>query len=287
MGRRSVLVAGVLALLGCAPNPRDRPAAGETRSTHRYGPAAAQVAELRLPAGTALGVVVLVHGGYWRAGYDRTLEDAVAADLVDAGWAVWNLDYRAVGDGGGWPGTFDDVARGTDALAAVARASGLSLATVVAVGHSAGGTLALWLAARHRLPAGAPGGCPVVRVTAVASQAGVDDLGAGWRDFLGRGAVGDLMGGGPGDVPGRYALADPRALLPLGVPLLVVTGGDDDLVPVSQSRGFAAAARAAGDDVRLEVVAGEGHFAQLDPESGSWRSLRSWLEGLGEQAQRR
>lgn len=278
------LVAGVLGLVGCAPAPRDRPVAGERRSTHRYGPARAQVAELRLPAGTPLGVVVLVHGGYWQAGYDRTLEDAVAADLVDAGWAVWNLDYRAVGDGGGWPGTFDDVAAGTDALAAAAGARGLALGTVVAVGHSAGGTLALWLAARGRLPAGAPGGRPVVAVTAAVSQAGVDDLAAAWRDRLGRGAVGGLMGGGPDDVPDRYAVADPAALLPLGVPLLVVTGGDDDVVPVAQSRTFAAAARAAGDDVRLQVVPGEGHFAQLDPASGSWRAVRAHLDRV---AQRR
>ena len=273
------------ALLGAcsgAGAPRGVPttAPGERRQTYEYGPAAAQVAELRLPAGTARGVVVLVHGGYWQAGYDLTLQNAVAADLVGAGWAVWNLDYRAVGDGGGWPTTFTDVAAGADHLAVAARGHGLTLDRVVAVGHSAGGTLALWLAARPGLPSGAPGAAPVVRVTAVASQAGVNDLAAGSRAGLGGGAVDSVVGGSPADFADRYDLVDPARLLPLGVPLLVVTGADDATVPVAQSRDFAAAAREAGDDVRLEVVPGEGHFEHLDPRSTAWRAVRSWLDAL-------
>ena len=104
------------ALVGASSRP---PAAapGGRRQTYAYGPDKAQVAELRLPPGTPHGVVVLVHGGYWQAGYDLHLQDAIAADLVGAGWAVWNLDYRAVGDGGGWPTTFTDVAAGADHLA--------------------------------------------------------------------------------------------------------------------------------------------------------------------------
>lgn len=256
-----------------------RPAAdGSTR--YRYGPATAQVADLLVPAGTATGVVTLVHGGYWQAGYDRHLQDAVAADLVAAGWAVWNLDYRAVGDGGGWPTTFEDVAAGADHLAVAARERGLALARVVVVGHSAGGALALWLAARAQRPVGAPGGAPVVRIAAVATQAGVNDLATGSGDGLGGGAVDSVVGGPPSELPERYAVVDPSALLPLGVPVLVVTGADDPTVPPSQSLDFAAAATRAGDDVRLEVVAGEGHFEHLDPASGVWKVLRDWLAAL-------
>lgn len=236
------------------------------------------MAALRLPADTPDGVVVLVHGGYWQAGYDRSLEDAVAADLVSAGYAVWNLDYRAVGGGGGWPMTFQDVADGTDRLADAAREHDLALDRVLAVGHSAGGTLALWLAARARLAPSAVGATPRVRVAGVVSQAGVNDLTAGSREGLGGGAVDSLMGGPPASVPQRYEVVDPTRLLPLGVPLLVVAGSQDDVVPVSQSRGFAATARAAGDDVQLEVVDGEGHFEHLDPTSGVWREARSWLD---------
>ncbi len=255
--------------------PRTEP--GERRHTHQYGPDAAQTGELWLPVTTPRGTAVLVHGGFWRAVYDRSLEDAVAADLVGAGWAVWNLDYRRLGNGGGWPTTFTDVAAGLDHLGVAAREHDLDLGRVVAIGHSAGGTLALWLAARPGLPAGAPGAAPVVRVSAVATQAGVNDLAAAAGAGLGGGAVEALLGGSPTSVPQRYALADPSRLLPIGVPLLVLTGADDDTVPPAQARDFAAAAAGAGDVVRLEVVAGEGHYEHLDPRSRAWAAVRGWL----------
>ena len=286
MSRRRLLLGalGLPVLAGCGGPPAAAP--GSTRRTYRYGPAKAQAADLHLPAAPPHGVVVLVHGGYWQKGYDRSLEDDVAADLVTAGWAVWNLDYRAVGDGGGWPSTFDDVAAGTDHLAVAAREHRLALDRVVAVGHSAGGTLALWLAARGHGDATARemhdhegmGGAAVVRVTGVVTQAGVNSLADGSEYRLGGGAVDRVMGGSPQQVPERYAAADPSQHLPLGVPVLVVTGTDDRLVPSTQSRDYAAAATAAGDDVRLEVVAGDDHFAHLDPESGSWRAVRTWLD---------
>ncbi len=284
--RRSLLRAAatgaVLGLTGCAGTARRSPATGVSaapghRQVYRYGASAAQVAELSLPAGAASGVVVLVHGGYWQAGYDRHLQDAVAADLVQDGWAVWNVDYRGVGDGGGWPSTFADVAAAVDLLAQAAREHDLPLHTVPAVGHSAGGTLALWLAARPGLAAGAVGAAPAVRLTAVVTQAGVNDLVAGSRARLGGGAVDSVLGGSPADVPERYDLADPRQRLPLDVPLLVATGAQDEVVPASQSRDFAASARAAGDDVRLVEAVGEGHFAPLEPRSDVWAATRTWL----------
>jgi pimeloyl-ACP methyl ester carboxylesterase len=112
----------------------------------------------------------------------------------------------------------------------------------------------------------------------VIAQAAVCDLVAGAAHGLGRGAVPDLMGAGPQAAPEAYALASPSALLPLGVATLLVTGADDDQVPPAQSRAFASSARAAGDEVRLEVVAGEGHYGHLDPASRSWRVARSWLD---------
>lgn len=289
--RRALLVAvvtGTVAavvtvLAGCSrpgpPRGVAREAEGERVVPYRYGDDEAQVADLRLPpqGSPVTGVVILMHGGYWQAGYDRSLEDAVAADLVADGYAVWNLDYRAVGAGGGWPATFQDVATGVDLLAQAAREHDLSLAQLAIVGHSAGGTLALWAAARHRLPPGAPGADPLVRPATAVTQAGINDLVSGAREGLGGRAVARLMDAEPQEDPGRYALASPTVLLPLGVPTLVVTGADDTVVPVQQSRDYAMAAERAGDDVTLAVVAGEGHFGHLDPRSEVWGEVRRFL----------
>jgi acetyl esterase/lipase len=250
---------------------------------YRFGDHPAQVADLHLPAGPVSAVLVMVHGGYWRARYDRTLQHAVAADRVAAGWAVWNVDYRAVGegpsDGGGWPRTYLDVAAAVDLLTVAAAEHDLPLHRTGILGHSAGGALALWAAGRHRLPAGAPGALPRVRPVAVVAQAAICDLVTGAVDGLGAGAVVDLMQLPPQRDPERYRLASATALLPLGLPVLLVTGADDDAVPVRQSEAFAAAARAAGDDVTLAVLPGEGHFGHLDPASPVWHCAVEWLAG--------
>ena len=256
---------------------------------YRYGPAPAQVCELWLPTSGGSpprAVAVLVHGGFWRARYDRTQEHAVAADLVARGWAVWNIDYRGVGEGvstgGGWPATFEDVAAAVDLLADATSegAAGvpLPLDRAAVVGHSAGGQLAVWIAGRHRLPAGAPGAEPRVRPAAAVAQAGVVDLAAAARAGVGNGAVVDLLGAGPDDDPRRYALTDPAALVPLGVPVLVVTGDADESVPWELSASWVDAARAAGDDVTFHVEPGDGHMGHVDPASRVWAVARGWLD---------
>jgi acetyl esterase/lipase len=245
---------------------------------YRYGPAPAQVCELHLPDGTPTAVAVLVHGGFWRARYDRSQEHAIAADLVARGWTVWNVDYRGVGEGtssgGGWPRTFEDVAAAVDLLASV---PGVPRHRVAVVGHSAGGQLALWIAGRHRLPGGAPGAAPKIRPVAAVAQAGVVDLVAAAREGVGNGAVVDVLGATPDADPARYALTSPVALVPLGVPVLVVTGDEDESVPWQLSASWAAAARAAGDDVTLHVEPGEGHMGHVDPASRVWAVARAFL----------
>jgi acetyl esterase/lipase len=246
---------------------------------YRYGPAPAQVCELHLPDGTPRAVAVLVHGGFWRALYDRSMQHDVAADLVARGWAVWNVDYRGVGEGpssgGGWPATFEDVATAVDLLADV---PGLPLDRVAVVGHSAGGQLALWIAGRHRLPPGGPGAAPRVRPVAAVAQAGLVDLVTAAREGVGDGAVVDVLGATPDAEPGRYTLTSPVALVPLGIPVLLVTGDADDTVPPALSASWAAAARAAGDDVTLHVEPGEGHMGHVDPASRMWAVARSFLD---------
>lgn len=229
--------------------------------------------ELTLPAGPPRGVAVVVHGGFWRSAYTLDLGRPLAADLADAGLAVWNIEYRRVGAGGGWPATFDDVAAATDALAALPGAPGLPLDRVVAVGHSAGGHLAAWLAARPGLPADAPGARPAVRLLGAVAQAGVLDLVDAAERGVGRGAVDDLLGGPPATVPERYALASPIARIPLGVPVTCVHGTADDRVPLRQSERFTAAS---GD--RLVTIDDADHFAVIDPSTAAWRACREAVE---------
>jgi acetyl esterase/lipase len=244
---------------------------------HRYGPGPDQFLELTLPDGDRRApVVVVVHGGFWRAAFGIELARPLAADLAGAGFAAVAVEYRRVGAGGGWPTTLTDVAAALDSLPGLPDADRLDLTDVSAVGHSAGGHLAAWLAARHRLPAEAPGATPGVRVTRAVLQAGVLDLAAAHARGLGNGAVRDFLGGAPGEVPDRYAAADPARLLPTGAAVLCVHGAADDVVPVEQSERYAAAAAAAGDRVELRVVPGD-HMVLIDPASPAWATARDWL----------
>ena len=243
-----------------------------------YGDHPDQVGNLHLPVerDSTRPTVALVHGGFWKWGWDRTLMTPLACDLASRGFAVWNVEYRRVGqEGGGWPGTLADAAAAIDTVADIDE---VDASDVVTVGHSAGGHLALWLAGRDRLPRGAPGADPRVRPIGAVSQAGVADLVRGAVDGLGDGACQALMGGEPAEVPGHYATASPAALLPLGVPQLLVHGLLDDDVPPSQSRDYAEAARAAGDEVDLLELPAADHFDVIEAGDPAWGAVVAWLE---------
>jgi acetyl esterase/lipase len=223
-------------------------------------------------------VAVLIHGGFWRARYDLRLGDRLVADLAARGWAVWNLEYRRLGwrSRGGWPQTLEDVAAGIDQLRRLDEP--LDTGRVVAVGHSAGGHLALWAAGRPGLPAEAPGAEPTIRLAAAVAQAGIADLREAARLRLSGGAGAQFVGGPPGKVPQRYALASPIERLPLGVPQLLVHGDADDVVPVEIARRYALRAAEAGDQCTLVELPGVGHMEHLDPDSEAWRAVATWLE---------
>jgi acetyl esterase/lipase len=237
--------------------------------------------DLTRPAGSGPApVAVLLHGGYWRAQYTKRLMAPMAAGLAARGWAAANVEYRRVGlggGGGGWPATFEDVAAAVDHLADV---DGLDLDRVVTVGHSAGGHLALWAAGRHRLPPGTPGAGPVVAIQRAVSLAGVVDLVEADRLGLGAGAVPALLGGRAATVPGRYAVASPAALLPLGVAQVLVHGDADGVVPLGLSERYVSAAVAAGDDVRLVTLRGVDHMAVIQPRGAPWDALCVAIDGL-------
>jgi pimeloyl-ACP methyl ester carboxylesterase len=212
-----------------------------------YGKHPSQFCEL-FAAGES--VAVLIHGGFWRARYGRELEHGIARDLVRRDWTVWNVEYRRLGDGGGWPETFEDV------VAAIA-ALPVESSRVVAIGHSAGGHLAAWAAGR-------------VPLSGVVAQAGALDLHELWRLGTSDHVVRQLLGGSPDEVPERYEATVPRP--PAGMPLLLVHGERDDDVPVSMSRAFAAAR-----DCALVVIDDEGHYEHLEPGSRCWQAVLEWL----------
>ncbi len=293
------LVAGAACGGGPAPAPatRTRPArmvqypelegAPAPAADHRvaYGPdPALHHGELRLPPGAGpFPVAVLVHGGCWRAEYDLAHLRQLAAALARAGVATWTIEYRRVGDpGGGWPGTFEDVARATDHVRRLAHDHPLDTTRVIAVGHSAGGQLALWLAARAAGRRGVPlpDMEPPLRLRGVVSLAGITDLRA-YGDAPGgcNAMVARLLGGPATEQPARYAAASPVELLPLGTPIRLVHGALDPIVPVAQSHDFAERARAAGDDAVATVVKGAGHFDVVASFAPAWSAVeRAVLE---------
>jgi acetyl esterase/lipase len=244
--------------------------------SYRYGDDhRVQRAELHTPPGAGPHpVVVTIHGGSWSVGVSKVVMRGVAGVLVRRGMAVWNIEYRRVGgdEGGGWPATFLDVAAAIDHLRQVPAA--LDVSRVAVYGHSAGGQLALWAASRSRLPPGAPGADPALEAIAAVSAAGVNDLAQAWRETPG-GAVERLMGGGADSVGERYAVADPVALAPLAIPVLLVHGTDDATVSVRRSRNYAQA----GGDVELVEIAGAAgaHRSHVLPWSASFAPVAPWL----------
>ncbi|MHA7140094.1 alpha/beta hydrolase [Arthrobacter sp. Sr33] len=277
--RRTVLgaagLAAATALAGCAPgssaNPTQQPEEPVTPQRYTYGDDPSQFAELYLPAGEHLpGVVVVIHGGYWRSGYGLDLGRPLAEDLSSRGYVCWNLEYRRAGNGGGWPETFADVSAGIDLLATAADEHSLDLGTTTALGHSAGGHLAVWAAGRSTLPDGAPGaGTPLVPLTGVVSQSGVLNLAAAHEQGLGDGAVLNLLGVGPAEDPVRYRLADPMTAIPLPIPVLALHGEDDSTVPLSQSDSYVTTAAAAGAAAELIMIPGD-HSAMITPGTEAW-----------------
>lgn len=297
-------LAGLLASSACAPLPtiiapvetrtpitfsqllaQPRAAADQRIA---YGTDALQFGELWLPRGQGRHpVVVLIHGGCWRADLPGLeLMDYMAANLRDRGYAVWNIEYRRIGHpGGGYPGTFQDVAAGLDHLRSLAPQYGLDLRRVVVSGHSAGGHLALWAAARDRLPAESPlRTADPLPIRGVVSLAGIPDLDAYRR-------TGPDACGGPSTIDGlvgiqqpggRDVLADtsPPALVPLGDRQVVISGALDPIVPARFGQDYAAAAAASGDPARSVVLEGAGHFELIDPTSAVWPRIVNAFDDL-------
>ena len=247
-----------------------------------YGDDPAQFGDLRLPAGSGPHpCIVAIHGGFWRARYDLEHLGHLCQALTAVGLATWSIEYRRVGNlGGGWPGTFRDVVAGTAHLFAIAGQHRIDPGAVVVLGHSAGGHLALWLAGLGAVPAASPIAADPLPFRGAVALAGVLDLHRAWELGLSNQAVAELLGGTPAEVPDRYAAASPAALLPLGVPHLLIHGADDDIVPPEISACFHATARALGDRSMLLELPGADHFAVIDPTTTAWPRIAAAIAGL-------
>lgn len=252
----------------------------------QYGKDTNQFAELRFPSGEGpFPLLFVIHGGFWLAAYDLQHISPLCVELTSLGVVTCSLEYRRVGqEGGGWPGTFLDIANGTEYFRQLLiQDKRVDTRRSAVIGHSAGGHLALWLAGSHKLPRESM----LHRdqkpwLTAVISLAGIADLRKAWDMRQGNGPVENLIGGSPNQYPQRFAEASPIDLLPMGLKQVLIHGREDDTVPIIQSECFVQKARAAGDKASLVALDRMGHFELIDPESEAWDAVAgSVLDVLG------
>ncbi|RYB94535.1 alpha/beta hydrolase [Nocardioides oleivorans] len=258
------------ALAACSDRPSGRvgTVSGERDGVERitYGDDPSQWVDLHTPDGVSRGLVVVIHGGFWKAQYGADYGAPLAEDLVGRGWTAANVEYRRVGNGGGFPETLDDVHAAIGAVA-----TGVD-GPVVTLGHSAGGHLATWAGARGRFDRWAGGPA----LTHVVSQAGVVDLAAAVAQHLGSDAALAFLGDPDATT---YEQADPLTQVPLDVPVWAVHASDDDVVPVEQSEAYVDAATSAGAEATLVEVTG-GHFGVIDPTSDAWAACVKVLDSI-------
>jgi len=225
----------------------------------RYGNDEYQFGDLRVPKGSGpFAAAMFVHGGFWRARYDLKHTSFLCAALTKAGFVTWNLEYRRVGNpGGGWPGSFEDVTAGYQFLRQLAGKYPIDSTRIVVLGHSAGGQLALALAAHHN------------SMLAAVSLAGVVDLRRAWDLHLSNDAVAEFLGGDPERVPEHYHEASPVEL-DIHCKQLLLHGAEDDIVPVQMSRDYAKRKLQKRETINLLEIPKAGHFEIVDPESKIW-----------------
>jgi len=235
------------------------------------------------PARSLLPLVVFFHGGWWQSEFDLGYASHLCAALKQEGIASWSVEYRRVGStGGGWPATFQDAAAGFDFVKTLAAKYPLDLSRVIAMGHSAGGHLAFWLAGRHHIDPQSPLFVPRPQVPllgAIALAGAVDlrltiDLSGYFTFAHDKQEVFALMGGRPQELPDRYKAGNPGDLLPFNVPQILIQGKNDGQIPPELPSRWAAMSRRMGDRATVSMVPAADHFDVVDPESHAWKTVR-------------
>ena len=245
-----------------------------------YGKHPEQFSELYLPkTNNQHPTIILLHGGCWQAQHSLAQLGQLSKALVSLGFAVWNLEFRRLGNGGGFPTIFSDVALGTDYLKTIAAKYSLDLNKLTAIGHSAGGHLALWLAGRHHLPANNKlYSKSALKLERVISLAGIPDLIEGAKQDICRGACQELVGASPNEKPERYQIASPHFLLPFNIPHWHLVGEHDPIVPVSYLEPFIQKARRQDNKVHFKIIPDVGHFEMVMPDTTCWKSIKEALQ---------
>ena len=231
-----------------------------------YGTDPNQFGDIRLPKSKGpFPVAMNIHGGYWRSKYDLTHAGHVCAALTAKGIATWNIEYRRVGNpGGGWPGTFEDIRNAYRFLPQLAKRYNLDATKALVMGHSAGGQLALCLAAHES------------SLRSVISLAGVVDLQQAWELHLSHDAVVEFLGGKPNEVPEHYREADPMQLsISAATTQWLIHGAADTDVPANFSRDYAEQKKRKGENVHYLEISAAGHFELIDPRSIAWPKVEA------------
>ncbi len=255
----------------------------------KYGPGDLHFGDLYLPElgpGRKAPLLMFIHGGWWKNGYGLDYGGHLCEAVRRLGMAAWSIEYRRVGDaGGGWPGTFQDVAMGFDFIKSLAATEPVDLAKVVVAGHSAGGHLAFWLAGRPNIPETSVlhDPVPALALHGVVALAGAIDLRSTF-DLAGaftfahdRQEIANFMGGTPDQVPERYRSGDPGMLVPIATPQWLVQGSEDDQIPPGVPRRWAENGTRLGDNVTVDLIEGADHFDVVDPQSRAWPQVRAAL----------
>ena len=238
----------------------------------KVGENAANVVDLWLPKGDGPHpVVLMVHGGCWqKAIANRTLMNYAAEELRQNGFAVWNIEYRGVDEeGGGYPGTFTDASLATDALRDYADEYNLNTNNIIAYGHSAGGHLALWLAARSRLPASSPlvvgNPLPIFAVVNTGGLADLEESAPVTLESCLSAIIDDLTGTPSSEREDVFSDTSPAELLPFGAEQIAINGDSDHIAPPSLGKAYTAKAIASGDLAGIIVVSNTGHVELISP----------------------
>jgi acetyl esterase/lipase len=255
-----------------------------------YGPEQLQFGDLRLPGPDTVGpypVAIIIHGGCYLAQYNLAYMGEFAEVVAQAGMATWNIEYRRVGNaGGGWPGTFLDVAAAADYLRTLAQEYPLDLTKIMVIGHSSGGQLAIWLATRDRIIPDSELYCQnPLPVHSVIALAPVTDIARRYRQRDCDNSAGKLMGGSPDLQNHRYRQVSPIELLPVPTQQLVVLGDQDTQNRHEETDNYLEKARILGGEIDFQRIASSGHFEMIDPKTAAWLEvkdsiLRSMHDGI-------